>query len=76
MKPNTEMDLNYLKKFRIIQVVSRLGFCDRAGLKADKFEIKVNREGMCVYTSKIHFSRKIYNKNIPLGFKFLKRCEK
>lgn len=70
------MDLNYLKKFRIIQVVSRLGFCDRAGLKADKFEIKVNREGMCVYTSKIHFSRKIYNKNIPLGFKFLKRCEK
>lgn len=70
------MDPNYLKKFRIRQVVSRLGFYDRAGLKTDKFEISVNREGMCVYTSTIHFSRKIYNKIIPQGFKSLEKSRK
>lgn len=70
------MDPNYLKKFRIGQVVSRLGFYDREGLKTDKLEISVSREGMCVYASTIHFSRKIYNKIIPQGFKSLEKSRK
>lgn len=79
LNSNNEMDPNYLKKFRIRQVVSRLGFNDRAGLKAYKLiymYIYTKLIYMYIYTFQIHFSRKIYNKNIPKGFKSLEKSGK